>query len=97
MSTNDTSAHVMGSREDTVDTYEWGDYDYPSTAIVERVAEAVGRDEAALDHLQKYVDCDAVDGLLAGDAPTDVEISFEYDDVFVTVTSTGRIDVWTDW
>lgn len=77
--------------------YDWSEYTYPSTAIVESVADAVGRDQSTLARLHDYVDCDALDALVTGESTDDLELSFVYDDVHVTVVGDGRLLVDTDW
>lgn len=74
---------------------DWGDYDHPSTAIVEALSEALGIGIHDLEPLQETVDGDALDALL-GDGTTPLRISFEYEETFVSVESSGSITVWTE-
>lgn len=71
---------------------DWTEYDHPSTAVVEAVVAATGRDHTDLDALADYVDGDALDSLLVNAADR-VEVSFAYDDVDVRVSATGAIRV----
>lgn len=75
-----------------VHTDTWTGYDHPSTAIVESVANATGRDVDRLPRLHDYVDGDAIDALLAG-AEDSVSISFVYDGSRVHVDGSGLIEV----
>jgi len=79
----------------TSDVYRttWIDYDYPSTAVVDAVAEATGRDQMDLERLQAYVDGDALDALLTEGTASDVSVTFTYGDVEVRVTARGDVDV----
>ena len=77
-------------------TYAWGDGDRPSTAIVDAVAEATGRELRQLPPLFQTVDADALDALLAfGYHERDVplEVTFTYVGIEVTVTATGSIEL----
>jgi hypothetical protein len=70
-----------GPSGDAPTRIEWTDDRWPSTVIVEAVAEASGHDPTALPPLQDYVDADAVDRLLADgtSGETDIRLSFRYD------------------
>lgn len=72
---------------------DWQEYEYPSTAVIELVAEATGRDQTELAPLYDHVDSDALDSLLTGPSEGDLELSFDYDDVFVRVTGSGVVEV----
>lgn len=72
---------------------DWQEYEYPSTAVVELVAEATGRDETDLPPLYDHVDSDALDSLLTGPSEGDLELSFDYDDVFVRIASSGVVEI----
>lgn len=70
----------------------WTEYQNPSTAVVEAVAEAKGCDQRDLDPLFQYVDGDDVDSLV-GDADTALEISFTYEGAEVSVSAAGPLTV----
>lgn len=86
-----------GIRDTEAQQYDWSTYDYPSIAIVEAVADATGRDQATLERLQEYVECDALDALVTDHSSEFLEFSFVYDDVYVTISGDGRLLVDTDW
>ena len=75
--------------------YDWTDSNDPSTAIVEAVADAVGRRVEEMPVLYDAVNPDAVDALVAPTIPasTPVDVSFEYGGALVTVANTGTITV----
>jgi hypothetical protein len=72
---------------------EWLEYDYPSTAVVELVAEATGRQQEDLPPLYDHVDSDALDSLLTGASSSRLELSFVYGGVSVRVTGAGAVEV----
>lgn len=73
----------------------WGRNGRPSTAVVEAVADAQGREPIDLSPLQHHVDADALDALVASRTDEDgagVRVTFEYEGFEVTVDSDGGID-----
>ncbi|MFB6140898.1 MAG: HalOD1 output domain-containing protein [Halosimplex sp.] len=89
----DAEGHSAGSTEAVAfDHYDWESSDSPSVSVAEAVAAVTNRSVTALPPLQGIVDADALDTLLRsnGDA---VEISFDYADTVVTLSSDGRIVV----
>lgn len=69
-----------------------------SEVVVETVASVSGVDPVELDPLYYAIDPDALDALFAprpaaGDLPRDVQLSFSYVGLQVTVTAAGRIIV----
>lgn len=75
--------------------YDWS-VQSPSTAIVEAVAAASGREPTAIDTLYEYTDPDAIDALLSprdGRSPPDVEITLTLWGCEVTADSDGRVAV----
>jgi hypothetical protein len=78
------------------DHYDYRDAHTPSTAVVEAVALATGRDPLELPLLQEALDTDALDALVAHSADASTRISFTYGGVDVVVDSAGSIVVWTD-
>jgi hypothetical protein len=76
--------------------YEYGDVTSPSGAVVEAVADATGRESLDLPILERAVDTDALDALVARDTDATTRVSFTYDEVDVVVDSDGGIVVWTD-
>lgn len=95
---------IMGhKRDDTSDERDritvqdaWGSDKLPGEAIVDVMAATTGRDPSELPPLQRTVDIDALNALLAADADRRVRISFVYDDMSLTVESDGRIRVRPD-
>jgi hypothetical protein len=73
--------------------YEWSST-YPSTAVVESVAAAVGRDPVAIGPLYESVDPDALDALVLSDAGA-VTISVTLAGCQVTVRGSGEVVVHT--
>ncbi|EMA59365.1 hypothetical protein C469_12071 [Halorubrum lipolyticum DSM 21995] len=77
----------------------WDDSGSPSTAVVEAVATATGRDPLEMPPLYDTLDVDALDGLLTADRTGDdgtVAVSFRYDGAYVWVDSGGAIEVDPD-
>jgi hypothetical protein len=74
---------------------DWTAYNHPSTAVVEAVAQATGRDQTDLHALYDYLDGDALDALL-GAADTALTVSFTYDDAWVDISATGSLTVWIE-
>lgn len=84
---------------------EWDRSARPSTAVIEAVAAAAGREPTALPPLHRVVDADALDALLTGgpsnrrtpsETGANVRVSFAYAGVEVTVSRDGRIEVGSD-
>jgi len=72
----------------------WGRDGRPSTAVVEAVADALGREPFELSPLQHHVDADALDALAAGrtgDVGDGVCITFQYEGFDVAVDSDGVV------
>lgn len=60
---------------------DWREYGYPSTAVVETVADVTGQDVTDLPPLHGHVDSDALDALLttdAGGSDDSIRVTFEY-------------------
>jgi hypothetical protein len=77
--------------------YEWSST-YPSTAVVESVAAAIGRDPAAIGPLYESVDPDALDALVLSDGVADagaVVVSVTLAGCRVTVRGSGEVVVHT--
>lgn len=72
----------------------WKGYDYPSTAIVESVSRATGREETALPPLYEAVDPDALDALLV-DETDGLRLSFRYAGTTVSVGADHVIRIRT--
>lgn len=74
----------------------WDETDSVSTAVVEAVATANGRDPLEMPPLYDALDAGSLDDLMASDR-TDVQrnvsVSFSYDGTFVWVDSGGTIEV----
>lgn len=78
------------------DHYDYRDAESPSTAVVEAVALATGRDPLELPLLQEVLDTDALDALVTHSADATARVSFTYDGVDVVVDNAGGIVVWRD-
>lgn len=64
----------------------------PSTTIIEAVADWKQIDSTELDQpLYEVLDPDALDTLLDADGP--VRVTFEYDELCVSVDSSGEVDL----
>lgn len=83
-----------GSRNGSHTRSSWSSYEYPSTAIVETVAEAAGCEPTALPSLHGAVDTDALDAILAmRSQQRAVQVTVRYAGYTVTVSSDGPIAV----
>lgn len=74
--------------------HEWDESVFPSTAVVEAVAAATDREPTSLDALQRTVDVDAVDALLAS-ASAPIRVSFSYEATRVVLRGDGHVEVRT--
>lgn len=85
------------SDEDTdLNTFEtdWTPSGRPSTAVIEAVAAVTGREPTDLPSLHRRVDVDALDALVTHGVqgiPRQVDVTFEYAGVEVTVNSQDGI------
>lgn len=76
--------------------YEWRNPDRPSTTLIDAIATTTDRDPMAMSPLYQWIDPEALDALVSDrDARTaeTVTITFSYDDVLVTIDSTGGIEL----
>ncbi|WP_435346547.1 HalOD1 output domain-containing protein [Haloarchaeobius sp. HRN-SO-5] len=81
-------------REGIASRSNWHEFDFPSTAVAEAVAEVTDQDAMALTPLHEYVDADGLDSLLTNSTPgTFIEVSFDYEGLQVTVRSDGSLEV----
>lgn len=77
-------------------TYNWQDYSYPSTAIIEAVAAVTGEDVTDLPPFHETIDVDSFDDLLQSPAECGVEdlaISFTYAGAKIIARQDGLIEV----
>ncbi|MUW13527.1 hypothetical protein GJ633_01840 [Halorubrum sp. CBA1125] len=72
-------------------TYDWTSME-PSTAVIETVADATGREPLALATLYDFIDSDALDSLFRS-SDGEVSVSFTYAEHEVTVHSDGEVAV----
>ena len=74
-------------------TFEWTDFDAPSTAIVTAVAEEAGAEPMDLDPLFRVIDPDGLDCLLSptdgSQTPHSVGVEFEYQGFYIVVKANG--------
>jgi len=73
--------------------FTWSEYTYPSTAVVEKVADVTEQDETELPILQSQIDCDALDALVTSNK--EVEVTFRYAGVTVTITGADELHITT--
>ncbi|MBV0924464.1 hypothetical protein KTS45_09660 [Halomicroarcula limicola] len=72
----------------------WGASDEPTAAITDAVAAETDRAANELPPLNEYVEADALNALLTRSGRgTDVQVSFTYEHVRVTVDSSGYLFV----
>lgn len=96
---NDNASDVEPQRKDTGISpvrSSWTDSESPSIAVVEAVAAVTGREPTDLPPLADRLDTDALDGLVAEEAPgwdLPVSVSFEYAGVDVTIHGEGDLEV----
>jgi hypothetical protein len=76
---------------------DWDGYDYPGTAVVERVADVLDRDMTELPLLQSTVDVDALETLLSAETAGTVQISFQYAGLWVTIRSDRSMQLGVPW
>jgi len=77
----------------------WDGSTAPSTAVVEAVARATGRDPLEMPCLHDVLDVDALDRMLTADrarALGSVSVSFTYGEAYVWVDSAGTVEVDPD-
>ena len=79
--------------------YDWSCID-PSTAVIETVAAATGREPTSFGPLYESVDPDALDALVTADkvpvGDPSLAVSFTFADQHVTVRASGELIVRTD-
>lgn len=73
--------------------YEWREAECPSTAFVQAVADATGRDPIDMPPLYEFVDTDALNDLMTGsaDGPGSVTVTVTYDGVTGQFDSDGEL------
>lgn len=80
-------------------TYNWQDYSYPSTAIIETVAAITGENVTDLPPFHDTIDVDSFDNLLmtpAASGGDDLAISLTYAGVEVIVRQGGLLEVFPE-
>lgn len=80
-----------GSQKRRGGIYDWRQFDGPTRAIVEAVADMTERNPMEMPPLQQYADTDALETLLT--RAEGIEINFMYDDVIVNVGADGKLAV----
>lgn len=78
--------------------YEWREAECPSTAFVQAVADATGRDPIDMPPLYEYVDTDALNDLMTSSAGGlgSVTVTVTYDGVMGQFNSDGELLVLAD-
>lgn len=80
-------------------TYEWTAFGRPTTAVVEGVADATGRNPADVAPPERRVDAETLNALVESGREGDgggVSVSFTLDGVAVTIDSDGTLEVRPD-
>ena len=72
--------------------HRWDGETAPSVAIVEAVAEVTGKDPVEMPPLQRTIDMEALESLIAGRGENSIRLSL-YLGTDVTVDSDGEIEV----
>lgn len=75
--------------------YDWSETD-PSAAVVETIAVATNTVPTETDPLYDVIEPDALNTLFDpawGHTPPELRVTFDYDDLLVTVAATGTITV----
>lgn len=101
MTSDDATSMESAETEESSGTVRatWDGSGDPSTAVVEAVARATGRDPLEMPCLYDALDVDALNSLLTADRAEDlgnVSVSFAYEGAYVWVDSTGAIEVTLD-
>lgn len=82
------------SEDRPLTSFDWTEFEGPSTAIVTAVAEESGEDPVALSPIYEVVDPDSLDTIFAlGNEPTRIptgSVQFEYHGYSVIVKANGR-------
>jgi hypothetical protein len=90
----ETALSSSASSERTIHR-EWTEFDHPTTAIVESLAEVLETDPMDVPPLHDYVDTDALNALVT--SPTDdgsVTVSFTHERARVLVDSDGHLTLY---
>lgn len=74
--------------------YDWSQYQEPSMAVVEAVAEFFDCDETELPSLHDELETDALNAMLTGNGNGNVRVEFEYAGARVTIDGDGTLLVW---
>jgi hypothetical protein len=86
MSSEDGDVYIMREGEDG----EWVSPRPALEVITEAIADSTDMDEGEIEDLESHVDTAALRGVLNGD---DGEVSFEFEDLEVTVDGAGEVAV----
>ncbi|GAB7019783.1 HalOD1 output domain-containing protein [Halostagnicola bangensis] len=76
--------------------YEWTEPGRPSTAVIEAIAAVTDSEPVAMPSIYDFIDLEALDTIIANQSTgrTDtISVSFQYDDIDVTVDSDGSIEI----
>jgi hypothetical protein len=81
-------------KRDPVETFDWTEFDSPSTAVVTAVAEEAGVDPITIDPLYEVVDPDALDTIVASRSylhgSPNASTEFTYHGYRVLIKANGR-------
>ena len=67
--------------------------DATSLGVIEAVADVLDREPTALGPLGNVLDTDALDALFADPSTSSLVVSFEYEELTVTVSNEGFVEV----
>lgn len=85
----------MNDSEDTVERFDWHEYERPSVAIAMAVGEITDQEPTELSPIYDVVDPGALNALLDGYSP-DLTVTFPYEGCIVEIESDGNLLIKTD-
>jgi hypothetical protein len=81
---------------DAIVRSSWDQMTKPSVELINTIATVTNQKPSEMAPLYRYVEVDALDALLTDASPgANLQVSFDYDDLRVTIRSTGTIEVDT--
>ena len=88
MSRNNTPTDRTPSEEVR---YDWTGFDSPVTAIIEGATALLDKEATELPQLYQYIDTDALETVLVRSDRSPIELTFEYEELLVSIDGTGRL------